>query len=116
MTDSSPASQYPLHGGRFTVSGVLVLDDHRFEAVHATPAGSDALVLYFIADDDADVLVKVVDGRDINGYWWVQIAAVAQLPLEITVTETATGTANTYVSAEGPFTPVMDFEAIAGRE
>ena len=65
----------------------------------------------FFRAENPEVLVKVVDGGAINGHWWVQIAGVTQMAVEVTVSQTESGKANTYRSAEGPFTPVTDFTA-----
>lgn len=105
------SESYPLHDGLFFVSAFISIQGERHEAVHATPVGSSAIVLSLFSADNPEILVKVLDGRAINGHWWVQIAAVTQMAMELTVTETATGRANTYRSAEGPFTPTVDFQA-----
>lgn len=98
-----------VHDGRFKVSITLTFRGQRFEPHDATVLGPTGVVFYLY--EMPEILVRVLDGRSVNGYWWVQIAAVSQMAAEITVSDTTTGQANTYSSDEGPFTPVADFEA-----
>ena len=102
-------SEATLHDGRFTVSVTLTFRDQRLEPHDAIVIGGTGVV--FRLYEMPEILVRVLDGRAVNGYWWVQIAAVSQMATEITVSDTTTGQANTYSSDEGPFTPVADFEA-----
>lgn len=102
---------FSLHHGSFTVSAAISLRGQDFGIASAIPVGIGAVVLCLFAPDNPEILVKVLDGREINGHWWVQIASVTQMNVEVTVAETATGRANTYRATEGPFTPVADFTA-----
>ncbi len=48
-------------------------------------------VLYFFDRDNSEVLIKVLDACDVNGYRWVFVAPVTTLAFNLYVDETATG-------------------------
>ncbi len=100
-----------LHEGRFMVSAALSHQGDRFKITSAVLLAPDALVLCSFHPANPEILIKLLDGRHINGHWWVQIASVSQVAVEITVQDVVTGEANTYRSIEGPFSPIADFTA-----
>ena len=76
------------------------LDGYRVHACVETPDGarrrawdygleSDrSALLYFFDRDDAEILVKVLDGCGVNGHRWVFIAPITDLPFKLTIRET----------------------------
>lgn len=46
----------------------------------------DAGCFYFFDPENVEVTAKVVDGRAVNGHWWVFLASMTTLELEIEVT------------------------------
>ncbi|MCY4027470.1 MAG: hypothetical protein OXH75_14315, partial [Acidobacteria bacterium] len=65
------------------------------------PAQADAIdfglgsrqsgLLWFFDPDNAEVLIKVLDGCEVNGHRWVFVAPVTTLAFNLSVEETATG-------------------------
>ncbi|MXX60134.1 MAG: hypothetical protein F4112_11670 [Holophagales bacterium] len=48
-------------------------------------------LLWFFDPDNAEVLIKVLDGCEVNGHRWVFVAPVTMLAFNLSVEETATG-------------------------
>ena len=93
-TDCVPeASQITFEHG-FTVSmcveymkdGETVKTDAKNYGLESRESG----LLYFFDRDNAEVLVKVLDACDVNGYRWVFVAPVTDLAFNLYVDETAT--------------------------
>lgn len=72
----------PYHGG--TGSG---------QAVGLT---SDTGYFWFFNRANVELVVKVLDGRALNGYFWVFYGALSTVEYTITVTDTETGATSTY--------------------
>jgi hypothetical protein len=56
-------------------------------------------------------VVKAVDGRPANGYFWVFYGALSDVEYTITVTDTVTGAAKTYTNPPGRLASVADVAA-----
>ncbi len=75
------------------------LDGHRVHACLETPGGArqrmwdyrleadQSGLLYFSDRDDAEILVKVLDGCSVNGHRWVFVAPVTALPFRLAIRE-----------------------------
>ncbi len=67
--------------------GPIVKEDAKDYGLESRESG----ILYFFKEDNAEVLVKVLDACDVNGYRWVFVAPVTDLAFNLYVDETATG-------------------------
>ncbi len=78
-------------------------------------AGVDGTGLFSFADaSQPEVVLKVLDGRELNDHFWVFSSAAPPLvELRITVTDTATGARRTYHQPVGAFCGVADTTAFA---
>lgn len=56
-------------------------------------------------------MIKVVDGRAFNGYFWVFYGALSDVEYTITVTDMTTGVAKTYSNPQGRLASVADTSA-----
>jgi len=56
-------------------------------------------------------VVKVLDGRPINGTFWVFSGALSNVEYTITVTDTTTGAVKTYFNPSGQLASVADTSA-----
>lgn len=65
----------------------------------------------FFDEGNWEVMVKVLDGCDINGRYWVFSSAATDLPHRVTVTETSTGETKTYTQPAGPSLAINDTAA-----
>ena len=63
----------------------------------------------FFQPDNVEVVVKVVDGCQLNDHFWVFVAGLTDVRTTLTVTDVLTGRRNTYRNpADTPFAPIQD--------
>ena len=107
-------------------SGALCLDDLRF-AVSATwkianGAGTGQAIpltpnsggFWFFSADNVELIVKVLNGCDVNGRYWVFAGGLTNVDTMIGVTDLSSGKTRTYSSAANtPFQPIQDTNAFA---
>ncbi|MEM7582023.1 MAG: fibronectin type III domain-containing protein [Acidobacteriota bacterium] len=106
------ASTLCLNNGRFE----LVVEWEDFIGIRggARDAGlisPDSALLYFFDETNWEMLVKVLDGCDINGHFWVFSAATTNVAYSLSVRDTATGIIKQYTNALG-----NDAEALTDTE
>ncbi len=61
----------------------------------------DGGLFFFFGNANPEILVKMVDGRPVNGHWWFFHAALTDLEYEIVVRESDTGAERTYKKPAG---------------
>ncbi len=95
-------------GGRFQVDMEWLDFDGGFgvgSEVSIARAGlaksDDSGLFYFFSEDNWELLVKVLDGCDINGNFWVFSAASTDVEFTIKVTDTVTDEVKTYTNSLG---------------
>ena len=64
--------------------------------VDANLPGDKSAVLYFFDPTNAEMLVKVLDGCNHNGHWWVYAASATDLGFRLTVTDTRSNASKVY--------------------
>ncbi|HEX3528388.1 MAG TPA: hypothetical protein VH988_15095 [Thermoanaerobaculia bacterium] len=62
----------------------------------ALPLTGDTGAFWFFSAGNAELLVKVLDGRPVNGHWWVFFGALTDLEYDLTVTDSRTGLQKVY--------------------
>ena len=77
---------------------------------HARPLARDSGAFWFFSPDNLEVTVKILDGRAINGRWWVFIASMTDLRFEVDISR-AGGPVKTYVQAAGANRNFIDVDA-----
>ncbi|HEX4955088.1 MAG TPA: ELWxxDGT repeat protein [Thermoanaerobaculia bacterium] len=92
-----------LAGGRFAVE---VRRDGT--PVPATALSDQAGTFSFFAPENPEGVVKILDGRDINGHFWLFYGGLTLLGHELVVTDTQTGTARAFDLPEGKISSVME--------
>jgi hypothetical protein len=60
---------------------------------------------------DPQIFVKVLDGRPINGKWWVFCSTLTDVEFKVTVTDTQTSQSRTYHKLPGATTSTFDTSA-----
>ena len=65
----------------------------------AVPLTSDTGGFWFFDAANVELVVKVLDGRSVNGHFWVYAGALSDVSYTITVTDTTTSKVKTYVNA-----------------
>ena len=87
-------------GGRFRVA-VQFIDPQsggpgQAGAGHPLPLTSDTGGFWFFDSSNVELILKVIDGRTVNGHFWMFYGALSDVEYTVTVTDTATGRTRTY--------------------
>ncbi|HYU30900.1 MAG TPA: hypothetical protein VEW48_01945 [Thermoanaerobaculia bacterium] len=103
----------------------LCLNDRRFRVAVSwlvSPSGAqgdgqpieltgDTGAFWFFNPTNTELLVKILDGRLINGHFWVFYGSLTNVAFDLTVTDTATGQQRTYHNPSGTMASRADTEA-----
>ncbi len=110
---AEPTTQLCL-GGRFRVE-VRFTDPRTGQpgAAHAIPLTSDTGAFWFFGEENVELVLKVLDGREVNGHFWVYQGALSDVQYTITVTDTLTHRSKTYENPPGRLTSRADVEAFS---
>ncbi len=92
-----------------------------WQAVHEGTSGEGTAVsispdteyFWFFDPSNVELVVKVLDGRAINGNFWVFFGALSNVAYTITITDTATGKTKTYVNPQDNLASVSDTAAFS---
>lgn len=123
MTSLPGASRYEAWGSCSQSGPTLCLEKGRF-AVRATRAGANGYAetlttksgwFWFDWNQIPDAVAKVLDGRSVNGHYWIAVSTLTDDPLTLTVTDTVTGRTREYRGAPGQPLAVMDRETFASN-
>ncbi|HEX4965596.1 MAG TPA: hypothetical protein VF173_32600 [Thermoanaerobaculia bacterium] len=101
-----------LASGHFTVSAQFT--DPRTGlagAATAVPLTGDTGAFWFFDDANLELMVKVLDGRGVNGKFWVFFGALSDVDYTITVTRPETGEVKTYHNPRGTLASRADIQA-----
>ena len=66
---------------------------------------------WFFEPSNVELLVKVLDGRPINGRWWVLAGALTDLALEVEVMDRESGQVRVFGRDGGDLCGFVDVEA-----
>jgi hypothetical protein len=101
-------------GGRFRV-GVQFTDPRNGQAATGAPVPltSDTGAFWFFAPANLELVVKVIDGRAVNGHFWVFHGALSDVGYTITVTDSVTGAQRAYHNNPHILTSGADVSAFA---
>lgn len=103
------ATRLCLAGGRFAVTARWKDFDGNTGDGQAVPlAGGDTGYFWFFGEDNVEVVLKVLDGRPVNGRFWVFYGALSSVEYTLTVTDTETGAVKTYRNPAGRLGSVAD--------
>ncbi|MEM9292317.1 MAG: right-handed parallel beta-helix repeat-containing protein [Acidobacteriota bacterium] len=83
----------------------------RGQAVSLT---SDTGYFFFRNPNNVEVVLKVLDGRPINGFFWVFYGALSNVEYTLTVTDTETGNEATFFNPLRTFGSDADVQALPG--
>lgn len=97
-----PPPSMNLLGGRFRLTAEWVNPRTGAGGV-ATPVelSDQSTAFWFFRPENLELLVKMVDGRSVNGKFWFFYGAVSSLDYRLHVTDTVTGSMKTYESRAG---------------
>ena len=102
-----------LSRGRFKVQVEWKTPVPQTGAGTAIPLTSDTGEFWFFSPNNLELVVKVLDGREINGYYWVFYGALSDVEYTITVTDSVTGRQRIYQNQQGALASVGDIKAFA---
>lgn len=105
-----------LQGGRFEVTvNYETADGERGKgkAVSLVPVlGNDGSGLFwFFSDDNAELLVKVLDWRPFNGHWGVSFASTSDVRFLLEVHDTKTDARRAFLNRPGEFASVQNMDS-----
>lgn len=100
-----------LEDGRFQVEAAwrdFQGNTGRGQAVPLTP---DTGWFWFFGPENVETVLKVLDGRGLNGHRWVFYGALSSVEYHLTVTDTQTGASRRYFNPSGQLASVGDTRA-----
>ncbi|MFY9822320.1 MAG: hypothetical protein WAM82_13135 [Thermoanaerobaculia bacterium] len=80
-------------------------------AATALSLTSDTGAFWFFDDSNLELMIKVLDGRTVNGKFWVFYGALSDVDYTITVTQGTTGAVRTYHNPRGTLASHADIQA-----
>ena len=107
------SDQLCLLGGRFKVT-VDYRNQHAGGAegtATVVPSTDETGLFWFFSPDNVELIVKVLDGRQINQHFWVFFGALSDVEYWITVTDTITGNVQIYHNPPGEMCGLADTSA-----
>jgi ELWxxDGT repeat protein len=102
-------------GGRYAVEARWRDFQGNTGAGRAAALTSDTGTFWFFDPANVEVVLKVLDGRNLNGHVWVFYGALSNVEYTLTVTDTSTGAARRYVNPSGRLGSVADTTAFGPR-
>jgi photosystem II stability/assembly factor-like uncharacterized protein len=80
-------------------------------AGHPVPIADDTGSFWFFGPANLELMIKVLDGRGVNGHYWVFFGALSDVEYEVTITDTSNGAVKTYRNEQGTLASVADTSA-----
>ncbi|HYR46650.1 MAG TPA: PKD domain-containing protein, partial [Thermoanaerobaculia bacterium] len=122
---AAPAAGEPQEAPCSPDPGILCLNGSRFRVrvswrvpsqgtqgtATAVPLTTDTGYFWFFGSGTPELVVKVLDGRAVNGRFWVFSGALSDVEYTITVTDTLTGAVRTYQNPSGSLSSLADTAA-----
>jgi len=105
------ATELCLNGNRFRVAVTWRDFDGNTGVGQAVPLTSDTGTFWFFDSANVELIVKVLDGRWLNGHYWVFYGSLSNVEYTITVTDTATGAVRVYSNPARHFGSSGDTDA-----
>ncbi len=81
------------------------------QSAEAVGVTSDSGYLWFFDAANVELMVKILDGRDVNGSFWVFYGALSNVAYTLTVEDMLTGAERTYSNPWGELSSVADTHA-----
>ncbi len=100
-----------LAGGRFAVEVHWQVPNLGDGEGTTLPVSPDTGAFWFFQPTNVELVVKVLDGRALNGHFWVFYGALSSVEYDLVVTDTQTGASRTYHNPSGRLASVGDTRA-----
>jgi hypothetical protein len=108
------ATRLCLQGNRFQVEVFWTAPGFGSGTGQAVPLTADTGTFWFFTNSNTELVVKVLDGRGINGHFWVFYGGLSDVEYTLTVTDTQTSFQNAYLNPRGRLASASDVRAFAG--
>jgi hypothetical protein len=105
------AAKLCLNGNRFELTVNWSTNDNRTGAGTAVSMTNDTGYFWFFGSSNVELVIKVLDGRPVNGKFWVFYGALSNVGYTLTVRDTQTGAVKTYVNPINTLASVADTSA-----
>jgi hypothetical protein len=104
------------NNGRFAVSVIFSAPNLGINnaSAHALTLTSDTGYFWFFSPQNVELVVKVVDGRAFNGFFWVFYGALSNVAYTVTVMDSQTLAVKTYTNPADTLASVADTAAFSG--
>lgn len=103
-----------LNDGRFAIDVEWFVPQGDRGVGRAVPLTADTGYFWFFDRDNVEVVVKVLDGCPVNDRFWLFAAGLTNVEVLVTVTDTRSGIAETYLNPQGTaFLPIQSTGAFA---
>ena len=104
-----------LNGGRFQVTATWRKSDGTTGSGTPSLLTGDTGYFWFFGSDNIELVVKVLDGRGVNGHFWVFASGLTNVQVDLSVLDTSTHAVKTYQNPLGTaFQPIQDTSAFDG--
>ena len=104
-----------LSGGRFRAAVTFISPPGNTlfleNLAHPVPLTSDAGAFWFFTESNLELVVKVVDGRSVNGKFWLFGGQLTNVEYTLEVTDTVTGVVWTHHNPDGTLESFADTSA-----
>lgn len=105
------ASTLCVNSVRFRVEVTWTTEDGTSGAGRTLPLTSDTGAFWFFSPNNIELAVKVVDGRAVNGKFWIFAGALTNVEYMLVITDTVTGAVWTHHNAPGELASYADTAA-----
>jgi hypothetical protein len=105
-----PPGSLCLGGGRFAARVTWELPDRSGVGV-PVPWTADSGAFWFFGPRNVELALKVLDGRSLNGHFWVFFGGLTDVEFDLEVVDTASGQLRTYHHPRGAQSSRADVEA-----
>ncbi|HEX4962832.1 MAG TPA: M64 family metallopeptidase [Thermoanaerobaculia bacterium] len=101
-----------LNHNRFRVEASFQAPGQPTGTAHVSKLTDETGYLWFFAASNVEAVLKVIDACSFNQRFWVYAGGLTDVRVDITVTDTKTGTVKTYSNPQGAkFQPIQDSSA-----
>lgn len=100
-----------LNARRFSASVVWRVADGATGNGQALAITDNTGAFWFFDPTNLELVLKVLDGRSINGRFWVFYGSLTNVEFTLTVTDMQTGAVKTYVNPQGQLASIADTSA-----
>jgi len=101
-------TRFCLLDNRFAVEAAWQDFQGRTGTGTAVPLSADTGYFWFFSSGNVEVVLKMIDGRALNGKFWVFYGALSSVQYTLTVTDTQTGRVRIYQNPSGQLASVAD--------